>query len=121
MTALLRLVAVSIGVFVVLPLLFLAVHLGEVMFTHPSSPRSLWGAVALAGFLAAGALGAFATYRLWQLRHAGRRAAAAVIVMVLALQVVAALSGFPGPTAGVLVSATLLLLLFLPSVRAVCK
>ena len=84
MRVVLRIVALWLSLFILVPFLFLAWHFAGMRRSPTSTALELGKAIGLsAAVLAFILLGVFAIHRLWHFRESGRRAAAAVFGIVL--------------------------------------
>jgi hypothetical protein len=124
MKALLRLISVWLGVFVLIPMLFLAWHFVGIRPAAASTLRDTATAIAVASvMLAFIALGVLGMHRLWHLRESGRRITAALLAVWLALFVVIAVQA--GSAGGVIrlliVNAAAIAILLSPAAKRTCR
>ena len=121
MISVLRIIAASIGLMVLVPFLFLAWHFTQVVGGRGdgiASVRAVLVALALIGFIG---FATFSMHRLWHLKRAGLWSSVGLFVVLLALSLVSALNGQPVSGCGLALMVGSLVVLLLPQARRVCS
>jgi hypothetical protein len=120
MTSLLRLVAASIGLFVLVPFLFLAWHFTDVVTGRGKGMASLRGALVAIALIAFIGFATFSMHRLWHLKKSGLWSSVGLFAMLLALMLGSALYGASVSSCGLAITIGALVVLLLPRARQLC-
>jgi hypothetical protein len=120
MTSLLRVVAASIGLFVLVPFLFLAWHFAEVAGGRGRGIASVRGVLVAIALIAFMGFATFSMHRLWHLKRVGLWSSVGLFAVLFALNLASALYGAPVSSCGLVMTIGALVVLLLPKARQVC-
>lgn len=120
MIALLRIIAVSIGLFLLVPFVFLAWHFVDLARGRGAGIASARGLLVAAALIAFIGFATFCMHRLWHLKRVGLWSSVGLFGAILAVSLASALNGGPVSSCGLAMTTGALVVLLLPGARRVC-